>query len=236
MHNMTNPQGVSRVQASVDEMNGRFKLICQELDVMVGRQSRFYTNFPKLHGIAWEEVLSPAGIYLYRPVMVVEAAISDLETYVRQGSLSGPRRHADKLRFITSIFDAMNFLHQECDLLHGDLKPANILVFQNLDTRLLELKLADFGLAYDITEHLDPADGRMQGTPYWSAPETYPNSPSWAVSLHASTQDYYSFGLVLWFILFGYPVGDLKNGYNDADEKEFQTPPFKIVQCSSNNQ
>jgi serine/threonine protein kinase len=220
------PQGASTMPGFVNAMNSRFKAICQELDVMAGMEGRYYNNFPRLFGVCWEDVLSPAGIHLYRPILVMEAAISDLEMYVRGGGLENAQRHQDEKRFVSSILLAMNFLHQECNLVHGDLKPSNILVFQDKQTEMAELKLADFGFAYEITGYSpggkDP-EKFSQGTPYWAAPEMYPDDMwSFLTSPGLYTRDYYSFGLVVWFILFGYPVGDLKNGLTQEDEKVFK--------------
>jgi serine/threonine protein kinase len=91
---------------------------------------------------------------------------------------------------------------------------------------MAELKLADFGFAYDITGY-SPVGKDLrkvpQGTPYWGAPETYPDDMwNFRPSPGLYTRDYYSFGLVVWFILFGYPVGDLKKGLTQEDEKLFK--------------
>ncbi|PNP61708.1 hypothetical protein FNYG_13569 [Fusarium nygamai] len=221
------PQGATSLQEVTDDISSRLKAILQELKVMSGRTGRYYKYFPRVYALCWEEIKSPAGISLYQPIIVVEAALSNLENYVRSGQLGNyTTRHEEELRFITSIQSAMNYLHEESGLIHGDLKPSNVLVFVDHQALEVDVKLADFGFTYDIFRVR--ADGSISRgappglTPYWSAPETYPDEISWSSRRHRYTSDYYSFGLLVWFILFGYPVGDLKEGLSKADLEAFK--------------
>jgi serine/threonine-protein kinase len=101
---------------------------------------------------------------------------------------------AARVRLFIEVCEALNYAHQQL-VVHGDLKPGNILV--TLDGRP---KLLDFGIA----ELLDPSTGEEHG------PRTHP----WMTPAYASpeqirgerlttTTDVYALGVVLFELLTG---------------------------------
>lgn len=83
---------------------------------------------------------------------------------------------AERVRLmLEQIGDALYFAHQQ-NLIHRDVKPANILLTVPTKTTPAIMKLADFGLAAmtDGSEWFDKA----AGTPYYLAPEVWLGQPA----------------------------------------------------------
>ena len=95
----------------------------------------------------------------------------------------------DKIKVANSIISAIKYLHNhEKKIIHRDIKPNNILKYQDGT-----YKLADFGL----TKHLNPSDnsekltqiGQWMGTPKYMAPESYHGD-------FTEKSDIYSIGII----------------------------------------
>jgi serine/threonine-protein kinase 24/25/MST4 len=63
---------------------------------------------------------------------------------------------------------ALQHLHQDCHMLHRDLKAANFLL-----TRAGALKLADFGVSVQLSTTLSKRSTAI-GTPHWTTPNPNP--------------------------------------------------------------
>ena len=115
------------------------------------------------------------------PMIVLEylehGSLYDLlhnETMVLEGDLLLP--------ILRDISQGVRFLHAaDPQVIHGDLKAANILV-----DRSFRAKVADFGLSQK--KHLGGT-----GTPFWMAPELLRNESS-----NTTSSDVYSFGIILY--------------------------------------
>jgi serine/threonine-protein kinase len=80
-------------------------------------------------------------------------------------------------------------------IIHGDVKPANIMI-----TEEGEVKLSDFGIARFATQV--SGSGRIMGTPAYLAPEQIMGEP------HSTKSDLFSLGIVLYQMLTGVPPFD----------------------------
>ena len=80
-------------------------------------------------------------------------------------------------------------------IIHGDVKPANIMI-----TEEGEVKLSDFGIARFATQV--SGSGRILGTPAYLAPEQIMGEP------HSTRSDLFSLGIVLYQMLTGVPPFD----------------------------
>jgi serine/threonine protein kinase len=104
----------------------------------------------------------------------------------------------------SDIAAGIDAIHEE-NVVHGDLKPQNILIFQ--EPLGLVAKLADFGLSIDSVERLKSAEGeiaagtRLGGTPGWRAPEV--ERGEFLTPTGLKRADKYTFGLTVWAALFG---------------------------------
>jgi len=125
--------------------------------------------------------------YLYmQPV-----ADQDLRTYlgacVKHGYPESALRSI--LQWFGCLLKALSFAHGR-DIVHYDVKPANILV--KAKGERLQIYLADFGMAKDFSEHSTGMTGRdnVRGTPIYRAPEVKPHAYSGPMS------DIFSLGCV----------------------------------------
>jgi serine/threonine-protein kinase len=118
---------------------------------------------------------------------------------LRQYLADGPLMPATAVALVIQIAEALAYAHGE-DVVHGDVKPDNILLAADGRPRLF-----DFGVARFMTE-TDPAPIRP-ATPLYAAPEVRDGRPPTSLS------DIYSLGLVLEEML----TGDLPRGEPGAD-------------------
>lgn len=127
-----------------------------------------------------------------------------ISEYLSNGSLSD---HLYKEEFknipnklipwiIKEIINAMVHTHKR-NIIHCDLKSSNILLDEEW-----HVKVADFGLSKKIIK-IDWNEIKNVGTPHWMAPEIYRDQSN------SKYSDIWSFGLIIWEILF------LKVPFND---------------------
>jgi hypothetical protein len=224
--NITPPQGASSLRDCRNQISSRLKSVFHELKVMSSRGTRHSDIFPEVYAMSWESCRTPAGITIYQPILVVEPAIATLEEYICNGWPLSVVRHEAEKRFIVSLHSAMSYLHEQCGVVHGDLKPGNILIFLNRYSGEVDAKLSDFGLAFPI-HRSGLSKARMEnlgplGTLYWSAPEMCLEEMFiFRSTMTPYVADYYSFGLIVWFILLGYPVSESGKGVIKGDEDRF---------------
>lgn len=88
-------------------------------------------------------------------------------------------------------------INNTSDIIHGDIKPQNTLIFDNT-SRGYTAKVADFGYS---TQYATPIDLiHMPRSPAWAAPEWHHRG---FTSAQATKMDIYSFGmLVLWLLCY----------------------------------
>ncbi|MBK8014790.1 MAG: protein kinase [Deltaproteobacteria bacterium] len=110
-----------------------------------------------------------------------------------QGAMS-PRRATEILIEAAEALHAAHLGH----VVHRDVKPANLLTFQNG-----RVKLSDFGLA--LTRLGPQTQGQRIGTPYYTAPELWRGMPATAAS------DIYSLGATYYHLLTGRHLFDAAN-------------------------
>ena len=107
--------------------------------------------------------------------------------------VDGPLRDAETVAIASQLASALDALHDR-DLLHRDVKPANVL----LDERG-NAALADFGLARGAADSVLTQRGRVSGTIDYLAPEVIRGEPATPAS------DLYALGCVLYECLAGAP-------------------------------
>ena len=143
---------------------------------------------------------------------------------LEEGRVDGkpPFSQANTLEVLLQIASAMDYLHLH-EMVHGDLKPDNILInsFEILgNERHFLAKVTDFGEARSIVpgRAFIPAGG---GSTRYAAPELLMSRPSLGRTnseiADPKKMDVYSFGGVAHEVLTGYPV------YKERDKTEFTT-------------
>ena len=118
-----------------------------------------------------------------------------LDRLIREGGPMAPRRVVKILRY---VLEALGEAHQ-LGILHRDVKPGNIIIFDRLDEDD-QAKLIDFGIAKPMKPEMTgegiTSEGSVVGTPRYMAPEQI----IFVNSLTAAT-DIYSLGLVAYEML-----------------------------------
>jgi serine/threonine protein kinase len=141
------------------------------------------------------------------PVVVVEAADSeypDLKQFMEDCPRQGPIPLDLVYDFICDIADGLTALHN-FGVVHGDIKPENILLFENVKKGRPVLKICDFGSTQvDVVS----TDGIRGATEAWLAPEFY----LFRKEVHKPTVDVFSFGLVSCYLASGGMMPDKFSG------------------------
>ncbi|KAH0538920.1 hypothetical protein FGG08_004511 [Glutinoglossum americanum] len=157
-----------------------------------------HRNIVKLLGVTFE----PANdrdekIESLRPVLVVEPAhgtYPDLRRFFEERDRSARLSCPEAFALMSDVADGVGALHSY-QVVHGDIKPQNILLFPSLLDGTFIAKICDFG-ASEMTGHQTsaPPGFTRAFTPGWAAPE---------VSYHTIqtvAEDVFSFGLVCAYI------------------------------------
>jgi serine/threonine protein kinase len=189
--------GMGGVYLARDETLGRnvaVKVMLRSL----GEDVDFVTNF-KREAQSAAKLNHPniAQIYSFgqekgQPYIVMEL-VSGLH-FDKLIEQHGALDQVDVLKVIIEIAEGLRAA-DEAGLVHGDIKPENILL-DNKDNA----KLVDFGLA--SSSRKAPEQGGIWGTPYYIAPEKVRRKPADARS------DIYSLGATLFHALSGHPPFD----------------------------
>ncbi|ALC49394.1 CG8173, partial [Drosophila busckii] len=133
----------------------------------------------------------------------------------------GPLPAKQTFKLIIDIAQALDFLHNEAKLLHGDLKSFNVLVKGEFEI----CKLCDFGVTLPLDEngeinfHKNPQLAYV-GTPLWSAPEIIDE-----VEIIDAKADIFSFGLIIYETLALVPphMLELNDALNNSSGMELDS-------------
>ncbi|KAH9210357.1 hypothetical protein DL95DRAFT_474730, partial [Leptodontidium sp. 2 PMI_412] len=179
--------------------NSSLHAALSELRILAHPPLRSHKNIVELLGMAWMKNDSPKNVISeespldYWPVLLLEysslGALPDLwKSSLAKGDL--PKTEV-RLKLCLDVASGLKALH-DCDVVHGDLKCENVLVFKEGD--IYTAKLADFG--YSVTQ-LEKHDGLLGHTLPWNPPED--NNDFNFLGLKAA--DIYTLGFVIWRIM-----------------------------------
>ncbi len=158
----------------------------------------------KAFGDAWVPEDRTARYYLME---LIEG--TSLMEYLKNQTLS-----------IDSAINLAKFLHKaeahllHLGLVHGDIKPENIIVYKKVEEAGVDFKMVDFGSIVEVFSVNSRA-----GTPTYLSPERFSGG-----SINEATE-IFSIGVTLYWALTGkYPYGEIE---------PFQTPSFKQAKTPS---
>ncbi|KAM0228261.1 hypothetical protein ACHAP5_011994 [Fusarium lateritium] len=185
--------------ATVDSQH--LAAMVNEMRVLSCRTIRENNSIVSMLGIAWSE--SPS-LGRFWPQIILEAAHKgNLAEYLSSTELDFNSR----LSISFSIGSALQFLHVH-RVIHSDLKPANVLIFNSPiadHARLNKLspvlspivaKLCDFGYAVIVDDYNSESSFKARiGTQPWMAPEI--DAEETIALDHLYKADIYSFGLLM---------------------------------------
>jgi serine/threonine protein kinase len=131
--------------------------------------------------------------------------------------ISIPLTLSMKLNICTQITEAVAELHS-LNIVHGDLKPENVLVMKNLfecPTNESVIRLTDFGLSLTVenvhhdvgasTLRLTSSRHKAGFTPLYAAPELledYNDEETQVISYPTRSSDLYSLGIIIWEVCY----------------------------------
>lgn len=97
----------------------------------------------------------------------------------------------ESLRLVRGLSRSLRLLHDDCRVVHGDLKPENLI----LTVKPSSLRLIDFGSSWQIerTRYRVPGDGF---DPHYAAPENFADEPR-----VSAASDQFSVGVILFRML-----------------------------------
>ncbi|KAI0847979.1 hypothetical protein F5Y00DRAFT_270428 [Daldinia vernicosa] len=154
-----------------EDFRRRLKTLEVEVKALCHDRIRQHPNIVSLK--AWGYDYPTRDPQFPSPVLIVEQAACTLSTLLKspdilcQNGLSTMSRY----QLCLDIMSGLECLHQ-CNIVHGDLKPDNILIFmRNHDKVPYLAKLADFGLCITIEPKEDLTYSRYRSTPGWQPPE-----------------------------------------------------------------
>eukprot|EP01048_Picozoa_sp_COSAG05_P006692 COSAG05_NODE_445_length_9773_cov_4.588071_9_plen_543_part_00 len=131
-------------------------------------------------------------------MLLLELCASDLTSVIRRGYAGQEDGQSDtldwesRLHIISNIAAGLSHIHAH-DKAHLDLKPGNVLIQYDSQSKCITAKLADFG------EQFDPNNTNEQvryGTPEYMAPEAWHRK----YGTPGTASDVFSFGVILWEI------------------------------------
>jgi serine/threonine protein kinase len=156
------------------------------------------------------------GWYSYQgnPSIVMEPMKYSLETYLKE-----KKPDISEIYYILSeILEGMNYLHENCNTIHRDLKTQNILIeggaVKICDFGTTITKLKDFNQKYQTTTNINIKDDYC-GTLSYSAPETFEEGD------YTKFSDYFSFGMIIYEILEGIKPFSQLTDIKESNYKDF---------------
>ncbi|KAI1293939.1 hypothetical protein F5Y03DRAFT_326883 [Xylaria venustula] len=173
-----------------------------ELRVRTHAPLREHPNIAQLRGVGWDFEDEEATIP--RPLLLEELAPQGaLDNFWSRWSFVR-LKFKSKLDLARNIAEGIQAMHN-CGIVHGDVKPENILVFPRRDAdNEFVAKLTDFGHSVFEYSHSKSVPAF---TPQWCAPELSPDEsgPKSMGFNEMKLTDTYSYGLVVLSIMLGRP-------------------------------
>lgn len=143
---------------------------------------------------------------------------------------TSPLSWKTRIRIATELCSALIFLHSNKphSIVHGDLKPSNILLDANLVS-----KLSDFGISRVLSRQDDSSSNNNNTTQFWitsfaKGTFAYMDPEFFATGELTTKSDVYSFGILLLMLVTGKSALGIKNevlyGLNDGEVKALLDP------------
>jgi serine/threonine protein kinase len=195
------------------ESRARLRLIEAEIKSLCDPVRRLNCNIVDL--VCWGYDYPSSDLGLRIPVLVMEKARCSLADALENGCINGlgPKALEVYHHLSLDVASGLQTIHAS-HLAHGDLKPSNILVFEQDNQSIPYVaKLSDFGLCLELGDGTSSVLA-YRGTEHWRPPEI---SASAAQSSEIDTMmfvksDAYVYGLVTMSLFLSYGGGSRSTG------------------------
>lgn len=183
--------------------SGIFQALMNELLVLGCPTVRNHPNIIRLEGICWDVSSCDDNIL---PVLVFQKArYGDLYEFMKH-ELGGNLTFEARIGLCADIAAAVIYLHSELGVIHGDIKPQNVLVFESGLNRYVG-QLTDFGYCSWFRSNDDLV--KLPRSEPWHAPEHHHRAMP---ASQAKKMDVYSFGMLcLWLLFYNDPEYPSRN-------------------------
>ena len=194
--------------SAIDEFRN-LRALLAEISVLGHPAIRYHPNIANIEGICWDVVDGGEQVW---PVLVFEKTrFGDLDRFMTtsSGKELDIRNRLDILfdialavRDLHAAGESPNPLHslvvilEKKGVIHGDIKPENILVFSENEGRHMA-RVTDFGYSTLFSTDNDPI--LMPNSGVWTAPEQHHRG---FLPRQARKMDAYSFGMLSLWLLF----------------------------------
>lgn len=208
-----------------------FQALIAEILILTHPSIRNHRNIINLEGVCWE--ISAEDGKAWPVLMFEKAQFGDLHQFMKsdagksldfQGSLQLCRNIARAIAamhsgstYSTSFISCMCAKHGS-GIIHGDLKPENVLMFADKDGNQIP-KVSDFGYSTLVAQEGDLV--QLPISRPWNAPEIHHRGGQFELSV-AKKMDSYSFGVLCLWILFRSKyekwTPELRKAYEDGND------------------
>jgi serine/threonine protein kinase len=179
------------------------KDLLQEAHILSHAAIREHKNIINLENIGW--VLVSVDPIEISPALELEYAINGNLIDFEASGVKVDYRIRKGL--CAEIADALQTIHS-CGIVHGDIKPRNILIFDHPNKRYMA-KICDFGCSILVTSTIDSSGDHLVRLPGYTPPWHAPEAKELIRRDRLYLTDIFSFGLLIWNILkFGDPFSE----------------------------
>ncbi|KAH6617386.1 hypothetical protein F5144DRAFT_391678 [Chaetomium tenue] len=169
-----------------------------EIRILSHKSLRQHAHIVKLLGVHWDHIDTGCP----EPLLVLEKAEADLASALKPDNPYCPLSFEAKRAIALGIAQGLSALHRS-GIIHGDIKPENILLFNK---PILHAKITDFSHSL-----LDTGETRklVGGTEKYAGPEWQRSAPTGQLL----KTDVYSYGLVFSELMLGHRITELLQLY-----------------------
>jgi serine/threonine protein kinase len=194
------------------ETQQKLAQLCMEIEALSHPPLAAHRNIIKLLGFTQ----FPENKATFPSLILERAEYGTLDKFVSYGAFE---RYSifEQNKLCADIADGLYAIHS-CDIIHGDVKPGNILICRQEKTGFLA-KIGDFGYSVVTAQGVPETNA---GTDRWEAPELHCNE-----NQMSKESDVYSFGLLAWYMFLG--GHDPFEGYDNDQVQRMKWDGNKVV-------